>query len=311
MRPASRNWAVRSLLHRAGDLQWSHGWSCSFLPYLALNPIPCPLYSLHPEIQPRTPPQGAGDLVRLFQTMRIHWWLRRERIWLQCKRSGFDPLVRKIPWRREWLPAPVFLPGEFHGQRSLVGYSPWVAKSKTYLRDYHFQPNAGPSQVDQAGLGGVITPPWHFLTAVREESSSAIQSQLSLICINSKLLFSCIRVGMHLALRDTSISFSSSWEQVWASHSHCWMKDADWVEVSNPGISEIWSSTVGTPCHLARSPVLIVRLNNIQEWKIQLHRLHTAQLERTHCPMVILDSSQSPILLPSYWSLFKNQECSG
>ena len=29
-------------------------------------------------------------------------------------------LVRKIPWRREWQPIPVFLPGEFHGQRSLV-----------------------------------------------------------------------------------------------------------------------------------------------------------------------------------------------
>ena len=27
-------------------------------------------------------------------------------------------------WRREWLPTPVFLPGEFHGQRSLAGYSP-------------------------------------------------------------------------------------------------------------------------------------------------------------------------------------------
>ena len=33
--------------------------------------------------------------------------------------------VRKIPWRMEWLPTPVFLPGEFHGQRSSVGYSPW------------------------------------------------------------------------------------------------------------------------------------------------------------------------------------------
>ena len=38
---------------------------------------------------------------------------------------GFDPWVRKIPWRREWLPTPVFLPGEFHEQRNLVGYSPW------------------------------------------------------------------------------------------------------------------------------------------------------------------------------------------
>ena len=30
----------------------------------------------------------------------------------------------RFPWRREWQPTPVFLPGEFHGQRSLVGYSP-------------------------------------------------------------------------------------------------------------------------------------------------------------------------------------------
>ena len=34
----------------------------------------------------------------------------------------------KIPWRREWQPTPVILPGEFHGQRSLVGYSPWGHK---------------------------------------------------------------------------------------------------------------------------------------------------------------------------------------
>ena len=42
-------------------------------------------------------------------------------------------LVVKIPWRREWLPTPVFLPGESHGQRSLAGYSPWGLKSQTRL----------------------------------------------------------------------------------------------------------------------------------------------------------------------------------
>ena len=36
----------------------------------------------------------------------------------------FSPGVGKIPWKREWLPTSVFLPGEFHGQRSLAGYSP-------------------------------------------------------------------------------------------------------------------------------------------------------------------------------------------
>ena len=35
-------------------------------------------------------------------------------------RQGFDPWVRKIPWRKAWQPTPVFLPGESHGQRSLA-----------------------------------------------------------------------------------------------------------------------------------------------------------------------------------------------
>ena len=47
---------------------------------------------------------------------------------LQCKRPRFNPWVRKIPWRREWLSGPVFLPGEFQGQRSLMGYRPWGHK---------------------------------------------------------------------------------------------------------------------------------------------------------------------------------------
>ena len=42
-----------------------------------------------------------------------------------CRRPQFDPWVGKIPLRREWLPTPVFLPGESHGQRTRVGYGPW------------------------------------------------------------------------------------------------------------------------------------------------------------------------------------------
>ena len=43
-------------------------------------------------------------------------------------RCAFNPWVRKIPWRRTWQPTRVFLPGESHEQRSLVGYSPWGRK---------------------------------------------------------------------------------------------------------------------------------------------------------------------------------------
>ena len=42
--------------------------------------------------------------------------------------TGFNLWVGKIPWRRKWQPTPVFLHGESHGQRSLVGYSPWGGK---------------------------------------------------------------------------------------------------------------------------------------------------------------------------------------
>ena len=46
-----------------------------------------------------------------------------ESVCLQCGRPGFNPWVGKIPVRRKWQPTPVLLPGESHGQRSLVGYS--------------------------------------------------------------------------------------------------------------------------------------------------------------------------------------------
>ena len=65
---------------------------------------------------------------RFQRKRRLPWWLRWWRIHLQCRRPRFNPLVGKIPWRRKWQPTPVFLPREFHGQRNLVGYSPWSDK---------------------------------------------------------------------------------------------------------------------------------------------------------------------------------------
>ena len=55
-------------------------------------------------------------------------WLRGRESACQCRRCGFDPTDGKIPWRREWLPTLVFLPGKSHGQRSLVSYSPRSSK---------------------------------------------------------------------------------------------------------------------------------------------------------------------------------------
>ena len=62
---------------------------------------------------------------------RHPWRLSGWRIQLQCRRyrrHGFCPWVRKIPWKRKWQPTPVFLPGKYHGQRSLAGSGPWDHK---------------------------------------------------------------------------------------------------------------------------------------------------------------------------------------
>ena len=45
---------------------------------------------------------------------------------------------RKISWRRKWLPTPVFLPGKSHGQRTLVGCSPWGHKELDTTERLHF-----------------------------------------------------------------------------------------------------------------------------------------------------------------------------
>ena len=50
-----------------------------------------------------------------------------------CNAGG--PWVEKIPWRREWRATPVFLPGESHGPRSLVGYGLWGSKETSFC--YH------------------------------------------------------------------------------------------------------------------------------------------------------------------------------
>ena len=59
---------------------------------------------------------------------RLPWWLNGKEPTCKCRRCGFDPWFRKIPWRSKWKPTPVFLPGKSHGKRSLAGYNPWGHK---------------------------------------------------------------------------------------------------------------------------------------------------------------------------------------
>ena len=63
----------------------------------------------------------------------LPWWLSGKESVCQCRRCGFDPWVGKIPWKRKWQPAPVFLlAGISYEQRSLVSYNPWGHKRVRY-----------------------------------------------------------------------------------------------------------------------------------------------------------------------------------
>ena len=85
-------------------------------------------------------------------------------------------LVGKIPWRREWLPTPVFLPGESHGQRSLVGYSPRGHRqldrteqlSLSSLQVVSFQAQAGGLSKRWSGMKAisVCTRDWWRMTCM-------------------------------------------------------------------------------------------------------------------------------------------------
>ena len=72
-----------------------------------------------------------GRVLRWGNPIGFPGWCSGEESTCQCsrrKRRGFDPWVGKISWKRKWQSTLVFLLGESHGQRSLVGYSPWVHK---------------------------------------------------------------------------------------------------------------------------------------------------------------------------------------
>ena len=73
-------------------------------------------------------------------------WLSGKEPTCQCRRCGFDPWDKKIPWCKKWQLTPVFLPGKFHRQMSLEGYNPWGHKeldttewlnNNNNVSDYH------------------------------------------------------------------------------------------------------------------------------------------------------------------------------
>ena len=88
-----------------------------------------------------------------------------------------ETLVRSLgwedPWRRKWQPTPVFLPGEFHGQRSLVGYCPWGRKESDttellYLLTYW------PRTADTCMKGRISVSPYSLSSHIQKSAKLEI-----------------------------------------------------------------------------------------------------------------------------------------
>ena len=122
------------LYHRHGfPARWSlrcpQGWASGWRSLTGWFPFP---------VLPLHPPCPGILCDDLFKTTAVKLCLRvyfrgnqSETVSLpmqETQKTWGWSLVRNIPWRRKWKLTPVFLSGEFHGQRSLAGYSPWGHK---------------------------------------------------------------------------------------------------------------------------------------------------------------------------------------
>ena len=129
------------------------------------------------------------------RAVTTHWWLSGEESACQCRRHGFDPCIRKIPWKRRWQPTPVFLPGKSRGQRSLMGYSPWsckrvlVTNKQNTLFNLHYSPyHVSILQMRKLRHGELVTP------LVTELLSSRFRNPMQVVWWQGVvLLATCIR----------------------------------------------------------------------------------------------------------------------
>ena len=112
-----------------------------FLCFSSRSALPKSSTSAAASLEMLSPNFGNSDLFFSFcklLSLELTLWLRWSRVCLKCRRPRFDPWVGKIPWKRKWQPTLVFLPGEFHGWKSLADYSPWYCKESDMTEQLHF-----------------------------------------------------------------------------------------------------------------------------------------------------------------------------
>ena len=177
-------------------------------------------------------------------------WLSRQRICLQWEgagRCGFDPWVRKMTWRRKWEPTPVFLPGESHGQRSLVGLSPWVTNCETQLKQLRIHScSAHPLPREFLTNGNLDFFPWiSCFPLIHKESLPTPVSAAKTIFLNwTQVCFPLVSVLALYRIDHSDSSFRSLILFSVFLFSLCW--EAAYVPVSWDSESDLSQTKINT-----------------------------------------------------------------
>ena len=121
------------------------------------------------------------------------------------KRCGFNYWVRKIPWRKKWQPTPAFLPGKFHGQGSLVGYSPWGRKDSDMTSEWtHTHTRAMRAIADPTKWAFSLPLCWQCLGF---HSSAPLSLPLPFMTLLNPLACDFSRMGLRLSSNETGGKF--------------------------------------------------------------------------------------------------------
>ena len=109
----------------------------------------------------------------------LPWWLSGKESVCQCRRPGFDPWFRKIPWRRKQPLIQVFLPGESHWQQSLANCNPWSHKRAGHdlgTRQVLPQipiPSRLPCNPEQSSMHYTVGPCWFPILNITMHTAAA------------------------------------------------------------------------------------------------------------------------------------------
>ena len=113
--------------------------------------------------------------------IRLSWWLTQQRMYLQCRRPGFNPRVGKIPWRRAWQPTPVFLPGESPWTEEPGGLQPMGSQRVAQSMRLFF---VSPSLLPKCSFYRISCGLWYMnIFRERRKQKSQTETMMYFLCV--------------------------------------------------------------------------------------------------------------------------------